>query len=82
MIFPDIKETKHEYRGYTIIGSTIRTQGGYVLGGRHFKEGGLKRNYNIMKDGRYIFSKNEIIERLKHAKEEIDDYIQRKSEKQ
>ncbi len=78
MKFPNIKETKHTYKGFVIIGTTRLTEGGYVLGGRHFVEGGIKRNYNIKKNDRYVFNPNEIIETLKFAKEEIDDYIKRK----
>lgn len=66
------KETKHSYKGYEIIGSSRQTEGGYVLGGRHYKEGGSKRNYNIKKDGKFRISPNEILETLREAKEFID----------
>lgn len=72
-----MKETKHSYRGYEIIGTTFVSDGGYVLYGRHFVEGGLKRNYNIKKNGKYVYHPDTIFEKLKHAKEEIDDIINR-----
>jgi len=72
----DLKATKHNYKGFTIIGTQYRTSGGYVLGGRHFVEGGIARNYNVLKDGKYIFSPNDLLTTLKDAKEEIDRYIE------
>lgn len=71
----DIKETKHNYKGYEIIGSSRLTEGGWVLGGRHYIEGGLKRNYNIKKDGKFRISPNEIFETLKETKEFIDNHL-------
>ena len=74
----ELKETKHNYKGYEIIGTSRISLGGYVLGGRHFIEGGIKRNYNVKKDGKFIFSPNDIIETLKSAKQEVDEYLTRK----
>ena len=73
-----IKDTKHHYRGYDILGTTYQTSGGYVLGGRHFVEGGVARNYNITKDGKYVINPNTIYEKLYHAKEEVDRLINSK----
>lgn len=75
-----LKATKHNYKGFEIIGTSYVSSGGYVLGGRHFVEGGIKRNYNIKKDGKFIFNPHNIIETLKFAKEEIDDYLKRKKQ--
>lgn len=77
-----MKETKHNYRGYEIIGTVYQSSGGYVLGGRHFVEGGLKRNYNIKKDDRYVINPNVIFERLKDAKQEVDRLIEHKQKKE
>lgn len=71
-----MKETKHHYKGFDIIGTHYISEGGYVLGGRHFVEVGFKRNYNIMKNGKYVINPNYIFERLKDAKEEIDEYLE------
>lgn len=71
----NLKETKHEYKGFTIIGTQYKTSGGWVLGGRFFIEGGIARNYNILKDGKYVFNPNCLITTLASAKEEIDEYI-------
>lgn len=73
----DFKKTTHKYKGFVIHGTQYNSCGGYVLAGRHFVEGGIKRNYTMTKDGRYIFNPNQITERLKDAKEQIDDYIKR-----
>ena len=70
-----MKDTTHFYKGYEIIGTFYISSGGWVLGGRHFINGGVKRNYNIKKDGRYIFHTDQIIEKLNYAKEEIDRLI-------
>ena len=70
-----MKETKHSYKGYDIIGTTYISSGNWVLGGRHFIEGGIKRNYNIKKDGKYVVNPYIIFETLKFAKEEIDRII-------
>lgn len=70
-----MKETLHKYKGYEIIGTTYTSCGGYVLGGRHFVEGGVKRNYNIKKDGRFVINPKCIFEKLTHAKDEIDRLI-------
>ena len=75
----DLKKTTHNYRGFTIHGTQYKTCGGYVLGGRHFVEGGIARNYNVKKDGRYIFNPNDLLTTLKFTKEEIDRYITSKS---
>lgn len=75
----DIKNTEHFYKGYKIIGTSYLSSGGYVLGGRHFVEGGLKRTYRIIKDGKYVFHPGDIIETLKYAKELIDDHIIKKN---
>lgn len=72
----NLKKTIHHYKGFEIHGTQRRTSGGYVLGGRHFVEGGIARTYVITKDGKYIFNSC-VIEKLKYAKEEIDQYIQR-----
>lgn len=73
------KETKHIYKGFEIIGTHYISCGGYVLGGRYFVEGGLKRNYNIKKDGKFIVNPYCLFEKLSHAKEYIDNYIIRKN---
>jgi len=75
-----LKETVHKYKGFEIIGTFYHSSGGYVLGNRCFKEGGLKRNYNIKKDGKYILDPYTIIEKLSHAKEEVDRIIAKKKE--
>lgn len=73
-----MKDTHHKYKGYDILGSTRITQGGWVLGGRHYVEGGIKRNYQIKKDGKYTVNPNDIFEKLKHAKEYIDEIISKR----
>jgi len=70
-----MKDTHHKYKGYDILGSTRITQGGWVLGGRHYVEGGIKRNYQIKKDGKFVVNPNDIFEKLNHAKEYIDEII-------
>jgi len=70
-----MKETKHAYKGYDIIGTTYVSEGSYVLYGRYFKEGGVKRNYNIKKNGKYVFNPYNIIEKLSYAKEMIDELL-------
>lgn len=77
----NLKETKHNYKDFVIVGSQRSTSGGYVLGGRHYVEGGITRNYHVIKDGKYFFNPNNIIERLKDAKEQIDDYLARQQNK-
>lgn len=69
------KETTHSYKGYEIVGTHYLSEGGWVLGGRHYAEGGLKRNYNIKKDGKLKVNPNNIFEKLKHAKEFIDEHL-------
>jgi hypothetical protein len=76
MMRADFKKTEHTYRGYHIKGRQVRTQGEYVLGGRHYVEGGIKRNYLIVKDNRQYYS-GCIISSLKEAKEIVDDLIKR-----
>lgn len=68
------KDTEHKYKEFTIKGRQIRTQGGYVLGGRHFVEGGFKRNYIIVKDNLRYYPSS-IIGTLKDAKEIVDSII-------
>lgn len=75
-IRPDFKKTLHHYKGFTIHGDQYNTEGGWVLGQRYYIDGGIKRNYIIKKDGKPIF-KFCIIETLKYAKQEIDEYIKR-----
>lgn len=70
-----MKNTIHKYKGYEILGSTRIIQGGWVLGGRHYIEGGIKRNYQIKKEGKHVVNPNDIFEQLKHAKEYIDYLI-------
>lgn len=72
-----LRDSKHTYRGFTILGRTFRSTGGYVLGGRHFVEGGEKRTYKIVKDGYYVINPSCIISTLKDAKIEVDEYIKR-----
>ena len=72
-----MKNTFHKYKGYDIIGSTRNTIGGWVLGGRHYIEGGVKRNYNIKKDGKFVANPNDIFEQLKHAKAYVDYLIEK-----
>ena len=69
------KETKHNYKGYEIIGTTYLSSGGWVLGGRHYVEGGTKRNYNIKKDGKFRVGPGNIFEKLSYAKEFIDEQL-------
>lgn len=76
----DLKKTTHNYKGFVIQGTQRRTEGGYVLGGRHFVEGGITRQYTVKKDGKYIWNPNDIFGKLTHVKEEIDDYIKRKND--
>ena len=73
MYYP--KDTKHNYRGFEIIGTAYESEGGYVLGGRHYVEGGFKRNYNIKFNGKFVYNPNNIIELLRYAKETIDEYL-------
>jgi hypothetical protein len=73
-----MKNTNHTYKGYQILGRTRITQGGWVLGGRHYVEGGVKRNYQIKKDGKFVVNPNDIFEQLKHAKEYIDEVISKR----
>lgn len=76
------KETLHHYRGYDIIGTHYISSGGPVLGGRYdVPAGAYKRTYHVKKDGRYVFHPGVIIEYLKDAKEEIDEYIERQEVK-
>jgi hypothetical protein len=70
-----IKDTSHTYKGFEIIGTTYNSQGGWVLGGRHYVEGGIKRNYNIKKDGRFVIHPSAIFETLKFTKQYIDEYL-------
>jgi len=77
----DFKKTEHKYKGFLIKGDQYNTSGGYVLGGRYYVEGGIARNYHILKDGKFVFNPNNIIEKLQDAKEMIDDYLKRKNEK-
>lgn len=70
-----IKDTAHSYKGFEIIGTTYNSSGGWVLGGRHYVEGGLKRNYNIKKDGCFMINPSVILETLKYTKEYIDEYL-------
>lgn len=69
-----LPETTHHYKGFVIKGGECTSKGGYVLGGRHYVEPGIQRNYVIWKDGKRIF-KFCIIKTLRDAKAEIDDYI-------
>jgi hypothetical protein len=69
-----IKPTEHHYRGFQIKGRETTTRGGYILGGRYFVEGGVTRNYLIVKDGMRYY-KGCLISRLKDAKEIIDSII-------
>lgn len=73
-----MKDTNHTYKSYEILGRTRITQGGWVLGGRHYVEGGVKRNYQIKKDGKFVTNPNDIFEQLKHAKEYIDEVISKR----
>jgi hypothetical protein len=76
--YPD---TEHEYKGFRILGRSRWTEGGYVLGGRHYKEGGPTRNYWIVKpDGYMLWPKGQVIPRLKDAKDLVDDHLKRKAE--
>ena len=75
----DLKKTTHKYKGFLIHGDQVKSPGGYVLGGRHFIEGGIKRNYVITKNDKCIFNPGTIISKLKDAKEEIDEYLIRKN---
>lgn len=75
MIRCDFKKTEHLYKGYRLLGRQYRTHGGYVLGGRHFIEGGTKRNYLIVKGGMQ-YCKGCIFERLKDAKRFIDEHLE------
>lgn len=70
----DFKKTEHKYKGFEIKGRQVRTQGGWVLGGRHFVEGGSKRNYLIVKDGMQYY-KGCLISTLKDAKEIVDELL-------
>jgi hypothetical protein len=72
----DFKKTEHPYKGFKIMGGQVSTQGGYVLGGRHFVEGGFQRNYRIIKDNRQYYC-GCIISRLKDAKEIVDDLLKK-----
>lgn len=72
-MFP--KDTRHIYKGYEIIGTHFFSSGGYVLGGRHFVDGGVKRNYNIKKDGKFRINPNTIFATLKDTKEYIDEFL-------
>ena len=69
------KQTLHTYKGYEIIGTYYLSSGSIVLGGRHYVEGGLKRNYNIKKDGKFKVNPNDIFEKLSHVKEFIDEHL-------
>ena len=62
----------HKYKGFEIVKSSYVSSGGYVLGGRHFIEGGVKTNYNIKYNGKYVIHKDVIFDKLKYAKDEID----------
>ena len=75
-----IKDTKLLYRGYEIYGGTYISSGNWVLGGRHFKEGGLKRTYRIQKDGVFSIHPSCLITTLGYAKEMIDELIKKSEE--
>ncbi len=77
----EIKDTVHYYKGFEIIGTYIFTLGGWVLGGRYYKEGGIKRNYNIKYNGKFARHPDTIYETLKEVKEEIDKAIEKRNEK-
>ncbi|MEX0596382.1 MAG: hypothetical protein WD512_07760 [Candidatus Paceibacterota bacterium] len=71
------KQTKHHYRGYDILGTYYETESRRMLGGRYWSEGGAKRrNYNIQKDGNYVLNPWVIIDKLKYAKEVVDELIE------
>jgi hypothetical protein len=70
-----IKDTKHIYKGFEVIGTSYNSVGGWVLGGRHYVEGGVKRNYNIKKKGVFVINPSMIFSKLKYAKEYIDEYL-------
>lgn len=70
------KETKHYYRGCEIIGTYYISSGGSVLGGRYdIPPGAHKRNYIVKKHGKYLWNPKCIVEKLKDAKEEIDEIL-------
>jgi hypothetical protein len=73
-----IKSTEHSYRGFRLLGRYTTTSGGWVLGGRHYREGGITRNYWIVKDGIRYFP-GSLISTLKDAKELVDDIINREN---
>lgn len=77
MRYKVIKDTSHKYKGFEIIGTTYQSCGGWVLGGRHYVDGTLKRNYNLKKDGKYILNPNSIYEKLSEMKEEVDRLIEK-----
>jgi 8-oxo-dGTP pyrophosphatase MutT (NUDIX family) len=73
----NIKNTSHNYKGYVISGVSYATSGGWVLGGRHFREGGVKRTYRISKDGHFKIHPSLLIHSLKDAKDMIDEILKK-----
>ncbi len=67
-----IKETLHIYKGYEIIGTYYEKEGSQIFYTGYYRSSSFHRNYNIKKNGRYIFKRRVIIEKLKYAKDEID----------
>ena len=62
---PEPKHTMHHYKGYDILGT-------------HYTEtrsGANKRTYNIQKGGKYVVTPELILERLKDAKEYVDEEL-------
>ena len=73
-----LKDTKHNYKGYEIIGTTYVRSGSQIFNTGYYRDNTIQRNYNIKKNGRYVINPNVLFERLKDAKEEVDRLIELK----
>jgi hypothetical protein len=71
----DIKDTQHLYKGFVIKGTYYISEGMQVLGGRHWTNGGMKREYKIIMDDGFVYMDKYLIEKLKDAKEYVDEFI-------
>jgi len=74
-----MNETKHIYKGYEIIGTFYESEGTEIFHSGYYRESTIKRNYNIKKDGRYVINPYCIIEKLKYAKEMIEELIEKQT---
>lgn len=70
-----MKETTHKYNGFTIKGTSYWSGGVQVLGGRHWTQGGLKREYKIFTDEGKPYMDKYLLRTLSDAKKEIDDCL-------